>query len=214
MNKLKKIIAAAASAVLVLILMCGCGGSDNSEYDYLKTEIVGMWMDEGGPVVDTDNPFGKSLRFYEFTSTGEVYHHFVFMNTEMGVPSDGAMQTSTYYFDGNMLVNVAGSEENGDLEKTGALIEINGNTMTMSNNSGSTNYTKLSVEDATGYCVSYKDEALYEKQQELINNAPAIDADEAESEGAETEASGETASESAESETEASEETASESTEE
>ena len=209
MNKIRKIIAAAASAVLVLILMCGCGGSDDSEYDYLKTEIVGLWMDEGGPVVDTNNPFGKSLRFYEFTSTGEVYHHFVFMNSEMGVPSDGAMQTSTYYFDGNMLVNVAGSEENGDLEKTGALIEINGNTMIMSNNSGSTNYTKLSVEDATGYCVTYKDEALYEKQQELIDNV-----NEAAAEGTETEASEETASESAESETEASEETVSESTEE
>lgn len=200
MNKIRKIIAAAASAVLVLILMCGCGsGSDNSEYDYLKTEIVGVWMDEGGPAVDTNDIFGKSLRFYEFTSSGEVYYHFIFMNSDAGIPSDGTVKTSTYYFDGNMLVNVAGSEENGDLQKTGAIIEINGNTMTMSNNSGSTNYTKLSVEDATGYSISYKDAALFEKQQELLN--------------IENETSGETAADGAESEPEASEETAAESTE-
>ncbi len=170
MSKIKKIIAAAASAVLVLILMCGCeSSSQKAEYERLKTEIVGMWMNEGGPVVDTDGPFGKSLRFFEFTSTGEVYHHFVYMNE--GIPSDGAIQTSTYYLDENMLVNVAGSEEDGDLEKTGALIEINGDIMTMSNNAGSTNYVKLSLEDATGYSVFYKDAVLNEKQQQLINGS-------------------------------------------
>lgn len=186
MNKVKKIIAAAASAVLVLILMCGCeSSSEKAEYERLKTEIVGMWMDEGGPAVDTDNPFGKSLRFYEFTSTGEVFYHYVFINEDAGLPSDGAMQTSTYYMDENMLVNVSGSEEEGNLQKTGALIEINGNTMTMSNNSGSTNYTKLSLEDATGYYVYYKDEALYEKQQELIGDTPV---DGSETDGTETSA--------------------------
>ncbi|MGN1416577.1 MAG: hypothetical protein ACI4XF_07025 [Oscillospiraceae bacterium] len=199
MNKIKKIIAAAASAVLVLILMCGCeSSSEQAEYERLKAEIVGMWMDEGGPTVDTNNPFGKSLKFYEFTSSGEVFYHYVFMSEEAGVPSDGTMQTSTYYLDKNMLVNVTGSEEGGTLQKTGAYIEINGDTMIMSNNSGSSNYTKLSVEDATGYYVYYKDEALYEKQQLLMNGADEI-IDNSEAEDAQTEnTESETVSESTE----------------
>ncbi|MGN0692594.1 MAG: hypothetical protein ACI4K7_09635, partial [Oscillospiraceae bacterium] len=115
MNKIKKIIAAAASAVLVLILMCGCeSSSEKAEYERLKTEIVGVWMNEGGPVVDTNNFFGKSLKFYEFTSTGEVFYHYVYMNGD--IPSDGTMQTATYYLDENMLVSVTGSEEDGDLQ--------------------------------------------------------------------------------------------------
>ncbi|MGN0695600.1 MAG: hypothetical protein ACI4J5_02420 [Oscillospiraceae bacterium] len=200
MIRLKKIIAAAASAVLVLILMCGCeSSSETVEYERLKAEIVGMWIDEDGPAVDTENRyFGKSLRFYEFTSNGEVYYHYVFISEDNGMPTDGSIQTSTYYLDKNMLVNVTGSEEEGDLQKTGAYIEINGNTMTMSNNSGSTNYTKLSVEDATGYYVYYKDENLYNKQQELING-PAADGAEvsAENDGSGTEASEEAVSENA-----------------
>lgn len=207
MNMIKKIIAAALSASLLLILMCGC--SDNSEdaqYEHLKTDIVGIWMNEGGPVVDTDNMFGDSLRFYEFTSDGDMYYHFVFMDEGMGVPGDSAMKTSTYYFDGNMLVNVAGSEEDGTIEKTGAIVEINGDTMTMSNNSGAQNYTKLSIEDATGYYLSYKDTALYEKQQALIDGT-AAETDE----GSETEAAADEASSES---TETASETVSESTEE
>ncbi|MGN0691562.1 MAG: hypothetical protein ACI4K7_04345, partial [Oscillospiraceae bacterium] len=73
------------------------------------------------------------------------------------------------------------------------------NTMTMSNNSGSTNYVKLSIEDATGYYVYYRDEALYEQQQNLINMSSAEEtaADVTETSDAETEAE-ETVSESTE----------------
>lgn len=219
MNMIKKIIAAAVSASLLLILMCGCANDEDAQYEHLKTDIVGMWMDVDGPVVDSNNPFGNSLRFYEFTSAGEVYYHFIFINSETNAPADGTMLTSTYYFDGNMLVNVVEGEEEGSTQKSGAIVDINDGIMTMSNNSGSSTYKKLSVEDTTGYAVFYKDEALAAKQAELVAGTEetadsSVSGDtEASSDTSETEASEESVTENAEASAET-EESAAESTEE
>ncbi len=56
--------------------------------------------------------------------------------------------------------------------------------MTMSNNSGSTVYKKLSIADATGYYVSCVDETLRSQQRELLGiDDPVTESAESENTG-------------------------------
>lgn len=159
MKDLKNTLKAAAVLLLTMLSLCGCGENNSEiEYEHLKTDIVGMWMNEGGPNTTENSPVGKALQFFEFTSDGKVYHHYIYMHEE-GIPAEMTSGGSPYRIDGNMFVN--------EDDNTGALITIEGNTMTMSNNSGANVYTKLSVEDATGYYLYYNDENLLAEQQEF-----------------------------------------------
>lgn len=159
MKDLKKNLKAAAVLLLTMLALCGCGENNSEiENERLKTDIVGMWMNEGGPDTEENTPVGKALRFFEFTSDGQVYYHYIYIHEE-GMPADFISGGEPYRIDGNMFVN-----EN---DNTGALITIEGNTMTMSNNSGANVYTKLSVEDTTGYYLYYNDEKLLAEQEEF-----------------------------------------------
>lgn len=68
MKHFKKLMCAAVSAVMLIVLMCGCGNQsdteeDNSQYDYLKDEIVGIWMQEGGNCSYRGSYFRLQLSF-------------------------------------------------------------------------------------------------------------------------------------------------------
>ena len=159
MKKFRNTLKTAAALLLTMLALCGCGENNSEiENERLKNDIVGMWMNEGGPNTAENTPVGKALRFYEFTSDGKVYYHYVFMNDE-GLPADFISGGGSYRIDDNMFVN--------EDDNTGAIITIEENTMTMSNNSGANVYTKLSVEDTTGYYLYYNDENLLAKQEEF-----------------------------------------------
>lgn len=163
MKRFKKILCAALSAVMLVVLMCGCGNQSdteeqNSEYDYLKTEIVGIWMQEGGTVLTEDPIFGYAYPFFEFTSNNEVYNHYIILD-ENNDFADAASKSGTYRLDGNLLVYI---EDN-----VGAYIDIKDGVMTMTTDSGESRYERLSVAQALEGSLYYKDEELLKQENEL-----------------------------------------------
>lgn len=159
MEKIKKTFKLSAALLLVILTFCCCG-EDNSEEETerLRSDIVGIWMDKDGPAVTDNTPVGRALAFYEYTSDGRTVFHYIYINEE-NIPAELSAEGSAYHISGNTLVN--------DEDNTGAIISIDGNELTMSNNSGAKYYTKLSVEEATGYSLYYNDEELLAKQQEF-----------------------------------------------
>lgn len=159
MEKIKKTFKLSAALLLVILTFCCCGEENNEEEtERLKSDIVGIWMDKDGPVATDNTPVGRALAFYEYTSDGRTVFHYIYINEE-GIPAELSTEGSAYHITDNMLVN--------DEDNTGAIISIDGNELTMSNNSGAKYYTKLSVEEATGYSLYYNDEELLAKQQEF-----------------------------------------------
>ena len=200
MKHFKKLMCAAVSAVMLIVLMCGCGNQsdteeDNSQYDYLKDEIVGIWMQEGGTVLTEDPIFGYSYPFFEFTSNNEVYNHYVILDENKDF-ADAASKSGTYRIDGNLLVYI---EDN-----VGAYIDIKDGVMTMTTDSGESKYERLSVAQALEGSLYYKDEELLKQENELQAELDK-EAYESASQAAETEESA------AETETDASETEVSES---
>ncbi len=188
MSFVKKISAAAISAVIILILMCGCSSSEETQN--LEADIVGMWIDEDGPETVDNQYFGNSLIFYEFTSDKTIYYHFVYLD-DNGNAMDGSIESGTYRIDDNMLVY--------ESDNSGAVIDITDGTMTLTNNSGASKFTKLSVAEVAGYSVYYFDTDLRTEEDNLIalneamssENAESVSADEtSETEADETEENG------------------------
>lgn len=162
MEKIKKTFKLTSALLLVILTFCCCGKENGEdETQRLKADIVGIWMDKDGPAVTDNTPVGRALSFYEYTSDGRTVFHFIYINEE-NIPAELSAEGSTYHISGNTLVN--------DEDNTGAVISIEGNELTMSNNSGAKYYKKLSVEEATGYSLYYSDEALLAKQQEFKNS--------------------------------------------
>lgn len=196
MKHIKKLMCAAISAVMLIVLMCGCGNqadteeTENSEYDYLKTEIVGIWMEEGGSVLTEDQIFGYSYPFFEFTSNNEVYNHYVILDDNNKF-ADASSKSGTYRLDGNLLVYV---EDN-----VGAYIDIKDGVMTMTTDSGEKKYERLTVSQVIEGSLYYKDEELRKQQDDVqaeldrqaYESAQAAQSEEsaAETETSETEAS-------------------------
>lgn len=171
-NLIMKTTAMALSFMLIIISLSACSQS-NSEYDYLKDEIVGVWMDEGGPSVDSDSPIGKSLVFYEFTTDGLIYYHYINSSLQEGTISDGTIEGGKYHIEDNMFVF--------DEDDTGAIISIDGDTLTMSNNSGDTKYTRVSMADAVGYSIYCKDPVLLREQNVILYGEEYVSQSESES---------------------------------
>lgn len=156
--KIFKKITAVFICFSIMLITSACG--EKNEYEHLKTDIVGMWTDEGGPSVE-DNPiFGKSLVFYEFTSDNKIYYHYVNNTLQPGMISDATQEGGSYHFEDNIFVF--------DADNTGALVTIEGDTLIMSNNSDETRYTRVSVADAAGYSLVYKDTGLLREQNILM----------------------------------------------
>ncbi|MBQ8569187.1 MAG: hypothetical protein IJ446_08215 [Oscillospiraceae bacterium] len=161
----KKLSAVIIALTAIVMLLCSCGkdndenNNDTTEYEYLKTDVIGMWVDESGPVTVNSPIFGESLAFYEFTSDNKIYYHYMYLD-EQGLYNDGCSDAGTYRIDGNMLVY--------EKQNAGAYIDIADEVMTMTNNNGSKKYEKITVEEATSYNVYYNDPVLDEQQQALI----------------------------------------------
>ncbi len=156
--KIFKKITAVFFCLSIMLMTSACG--EKNEYEHLKTDIVGMWMEEGGPSVEDNQIFGKSLVFYEFTSDNMIYYHYVNNTLQEGTISDAAQEGGPYHLEDNIFVF--------DADNTGALITIEGDTLIMSNNSEETRYTRVSVADAAGYSLVYKDTALLREQNVLM----------------------------------------------
>lgn len=183
MEKIKKTFKLSAALLLVILTFCCCGEeSSEEETERLRSDIVGIWMDKDGPSVTENSPVGRALTFYEYTSDARTIFHFIYINEE-NVPAEVTTNGSSYHISGNTLVN--------DEDNTGAIISIDGNELTMSNNSGAKYYKKLSVEEATGYSLYYNDEELLAKQQEFKTSLLL----KAEAENSDTVSDGETGSE-------------------
>ncbi len=156
--KILKKITAFFVCLPIMLMVSACG--EENEYEHLKTDIVGMWMDEGGPSVEDNQIFGKSLVFYEFTSDNKIYYHYVNNTLQPGTISDAAQEGGLYHFEDNIFVF--------DANNTGALVTIEGDTLIMSNNTEETRYTRVSVADAAGYSLVYKDTGLLREQNILM----------------------------------------------
>lgn len=162
MEKIKKTFKLTAALLLVMLTFCCCGENNGEEEaERLRSDIVGIWMDKDGPAVTENTPVGRALSFYEYTSDGRTVFHYIYINEE-GIPAELSTEGSAYHISGNTLIN--------DEDNTGAIISIEGNELTMSNNSGAKYYKKLSVEEATGYSLYFNDEELLAKQQEFKNS--------------------------------------------
>lgn len=158
----KKLSAVIIALTAMIMLMCSCGkdNDDTPDYEYLKTDIIGMWIDENGPATVDSPIFGESMVFYEFTSDNNIYYHYMYID-EQGFSNDGCSNTGTYRIDGNMLVY--------EKQNAGAYIDIADDVMTMTNNNGSTKYEKITVEEAAAYKINYKDPVLQEQREAYIS---------------------------------------------
>lgn len=150
------------------------------EFAHLRTDIVGLWVIEGGPV-EVDTPmFGMSYAFIEFTSDNKVVNHYGYTDAD-GHKNDGSIESGTYRIDDDMLVY--------EKDNVGTYIKIDGNVMTTTNNSGSRNYVKLTKEQATDFGIYYADEKLAAEQKEYVDSKNAEADAEVSADAEETEAS-------------------------
>lgn len=147
------------------------------EFAHLRTDIIGLWVVEGGPEEVNTPMFGMSYAFIEFTSDNKVVNHYGYTDAD-GHKNDGCVESGTYRIDDDMLVY--------EKDNVGTYIKIDGNIMTTTNNSGSRNYVKLTKEQATDFGIYYSDEKLAAEQKEYVD-AQNADAD-AEAAAEETEA--------------------------
>ncbi|MBQ4311984.1 MAG: lipocalin family protein [Oscillospiraceae bacterium] len=130
------------------------------EFAHLRTDIIGLWVVEGGPE-EVDTPmFGMSYAFIEFTSDNKVVNHYGYTDAD-GHKNDGSIESGTYRIDDDMLVY--------EKDNVGTYIKIDGNIMTTTNNSGSRNYVKLTKEQATDFGIYYTDEKLAAEQKEYVD---------------------------------------------
>ncbi|MCR5166277.1 MAG: hypothetical protein K6C13_03540 [Oscillospiraceae bacterium] len=130
------------------------------EFAHLSTDIIGLWVVQGGPV-EVDTPmFGMSYAFIEFTSDNKIVNHYGYTDSD-GNKNDGCVESGTYRIDDDMLVY--------EKDNVGTYITIDGNIMTTTNNSGSRNYVKLTKEQATDFGIYYTDEKLAAEQKEYVD---------------------------------------------
>lgn len=148
---LRKITAAAVVLTVLLLALTACG--DDDKYASLSEDIVGIWMDAAGPEVYYNEDGETALRFYEFTSDGRLIYHTLAQIGDI-ISDDTKFTIEKNYF----VVDTAR-----------CLLSIDGNNMSMTNDSGVQNYVRLSVEEATNYAIYYVDEDMYSKQVEYIN---------------------------------------------
>lgn len=130
------------------------------EFAHLSTDIIGLWVVEGGPEEVNTPMFGMSYAFIEFTSDNKVVNHYGYTDAD-GHKNDGCVESGTYRIDDDMLVY--------EKDNVGTYIKIDGNIMTTTNNSGSRNYVKLTKEQATDFGIYYSDEKLAAEQKEYVD---------------------------------------------
>ena len=174
----------ASCAVMLCLCLSSCadgktGGSDvtqasgadagaetetqTAEQESTESKIVGMWIDEGGPVMGNSPVFGDNFQFYEFTSDHKVVYHHLFKD-QKGVIGEGASEAGTYRIDEKDGKELLIYED----QNAGAYITIADNVLTMTNDNGETRYTKLTLEETTAYRVYYTDEKLAAEQEEYL----------------------------------------------
>lgn len=147
---MKKIIAAVfASAVMLMLTAC----VDFSSYEHLKTDIVGMWCDPDGPEY-VEHEKGNFYIMYEFTDDGKLYHHRSF---------DGyTMFTEANYSISDNLLDVDGQK---------CRIKIENDVLTMIYDGGSSDYRRMTADEATYYGVLAKGNPMRSEQESAYNSA-------------------------------------------
>ncbi|MGN0665568.1 MAG: hypothetical protein ACI4KF_03475 [Huintestinicola sp.] len=152
-NLSRKLFAALISAVIICtaVLFSGCN-NNKTDYSYIQPSLVGIWMLEGGPEYFMNENVGMAcLKFYEFTSDNKLFLHYVYGTGD--VTDDG----SIYEIKDNYFV-MGGAR---------CLIDVQGDTMIMTNDNGEQRYSRISMEDTLKYSLSYNDAALAEEQNKF-----------------------------------------------
>lgn len=154
-TKIRKIFAAAMASVM-MIVFAGCG-NDKNGYESLKTDIIGVWCDTDGPeyVENNGSPY---YRLYEFTSDGRIIYH---------MPQD----LGSVYSESNYEIRDDFLDVDGSLCK----ISIENDILTMTNNAGSSQYRRMSLEEVCDYGVVCIDNELYQQQLVILGMADGTD---------------------------------------
>lgn len=172
----------AAAMVITAVLLVGCG--QYKKYDHLKTDIVGMWEPLNNAVQYNDAVNMGYKSYYEFTTDNKLVLHYLY---DMGdVYDDG-----TVFEIKDNIFTVNGS---------GCILDIEGDTMTMTFNGGQNVFRRVSVEEATSMKLYFVESSVFSQQQDILLSEAVAEGD-----GAETASEEETAASSEESETTAAE---------
>lgn len=154
----KKTLAVIFAAALTLSLT-GCMGGKQKEYEQLKKDIVGVWCDIEGPeyVQNGDDPYYK---LYEFTSDGKIIYH-----TPM---ERGSVYTeSTYELRDNYL----------DVEGAMCIVGVENDVLTMTYDSGKSQYRRMSMQEVCNFGVYYIEESSYQEQLDFLGLLYGTDTD-------------------------------------
>ena len=154
MKKLtRKLLAALLTAAVFCsaVIFTGCN-NNKTDYSYIQPALVGIWMIEGGPEYFMNENVGMScLKFYEFTSDSKLFIHYVYGTGD--VTDDG----TAYEIKDNYFI----------VDGARCLIDVQGDTMIMTNDSGEQRYSRISMEDTLKYFLSYNDAGLSEEQNKF-----------------------------------------------
>lgn len=176
----RKLLAAFIAAAMLMV-MTAC--SNYKQYEHLKTDIVGVWCEEGGPVLEPyigeDGLDYSTYYTYEFTSTGQLVYHYTY------AAIGGTSHSTVDYSITDNILDVKGAK---------CRIDIQDGILTMTNNESTTRYRRMSMEEIIEYAVDVQDEQLKDEKDLYIisvmeeNYGPPTAAPEEEPAGDETEA--------------------------
>lgn len=153
---LKKKILAVLIASAMTFAFTACNDNKN-DYEYLKTEIVGIWCDQDGPIPMTsyDESTGEEIDYYllyEFTEDGRMIYHKP--SVRGSIYSD-----STYSIEENYMT--LGTDGR-------CIISIEGDTLTLTAGNGDTIYKRMTVEEFSKYGVYAIGSELWAEQSHYL----------------------------------------------
>ncbi len=156
MKMFKRIGSTIIATVMALMCFTACG---SSEYDSYYEDIVGIWYNAEGVEYYTDED-EEDIYFvyYEFTSDKQQYTHNLSYNSNSNQIVDYSSTGIDFVIQKNYYI--VGNKR--------AMIYIEGDTLTMINDSSTTYYTRLTVEEATKNSLYYNDTELRAQQNVLL----------------------------------------------
>lgn len=146
MRTFKKGILSLLLAALMLTL-AACG-QDKPDYEKLKTDIVGIWCDINGPEY-FENEGSPYYQLYEFTGSGKLAYHII-------TPDIASYYDCTYELRDNFL----------DIGGQMCKVNVENDVLTMTNDSGNTQFRRMSMEEVCNFGVVYIDDDNYMAQVE------------------------------------------------
>ena len=142
----KRILSAVLAALAVMALFTACGEDTKVDYEKLKTDIVGIWCDINGPEYfeNEGNPY---YQLYEFTGDGRLAYH-----------------TITQYIAQYVDVNYTLRDDFLDVDGAMCKVTVENDILTMKNDSGTTQYRRMTMEEVCNFGVVYLDSDNYMAQ--------------------------------------------------